>query len=167
MYLSILLLLSFYIYDPSYELAKQLQLIYDTPRKDYVIFIDYTKNIKEERLYVIDMKQKKVVLKSTVSHAYNSGKLYATKFSNKIGSKKSCVGAFQTMNSYYGKWGYSMKIKGLDKGINDNSYIRAIVFHSNIVQKTTWSEGCFATPETINRRLIDLIKDGCLLYVLD
>lgn len=165
MYLLFLLLLSFQQYDPVYELSKHLQLIYDPPRKDYVVYIDYRQSIDEDRLYLVDMNSKKVILKTKVSHAYNSGKKYPTKFSNKIGTKKSCVGAFLTLNSYYGKWGYSMKIKGLDYGINDNAYVRAIVFHSNIVQRTTWSEGCFATPDLINKRLIDLVKDGCLVYV--
>lgn len=167
MYLLLLLLFPFYDFLPSYDLAKSLQKIYDPPRKDYVIFIDYTKSINEERLYVIDMKTKETIIKSSVSHAHRSGKLYPILFSNKVGSKKSCVGAFLTLNSYYGKWGYSMRIKGLDPGINDNTQNRAIVFHPNVTDKTSWSAGCFTTPDSVNTKLINLVKNGCLVYVLN
>ena len=152
---------------PGYELVKSLQDIYSPPKKDYVIIIDYTKSIDEDRLYLFDMKKKEIILTSKVSHAYNSGKKYATKFSNSFGTKKSCIGAFITLDSYYGQWGYSMRIEGLDEGINNNAKKRGIVFHSNIVQKTSWSEGCFATPPEVNKKLINLVKGGNLIYVLD
>jgi hypothetical protein len=111
------------------------------------------------------MKKKEIVLTSKVSHAYNSGRKCPTKFSNVVGTKKSCTGAFLTLNSYYGQWGYAMRIEGLDNGINDNARKRSIVFHSNVVQKTSWSEGCFTTPTDINRKLINLVKEGNLIYV--
>lgn len=159
-------LLNFF-YDPTFELVKNIQLIYDPPRKEYVVFIDYSKPISEERLYVYDMRKEKVIMKSKVSHAFKSGKSYAKFFSNEVGTKKSCIGAFLTQESYYGQWGYSMRIQGLDVGINTNARKRAIVFHSNVVQKTSWSEGCFATPHDFNKKLIDLVKGGCLIYVSD
>ncbi len=150
---------------PTRDEAIKLLQRYNVPKEKYVIFIDYSKSIKENRLYLLRIQDGKILLESKVSHAFESGKEYATEFSNKIGSKKSCIGVFQTLNSYYGKWGYSMKIKGLDSGINDNAYSRLIVFHASIVDNESWSEGCFMTTKQINKLLIDSTKNGCLIYV--
>lgn len=161
------LILSFFFLrpDPDPVWAASLIETYSPPRKDYVILIDYSRKISEERLWVIRMSDGKVVIKCRVAHAFLSGRELPTSFSNKVGTKKSCVGAFITLNSYWGRWGYSMKVRGLEPGINDNAFVRSIVFHSDIVQKTTWSEGCFATPHETNKSIIDLTKGGCLVYV--
>ena len=150
---------------PSYDFTEKIQLIYNPPRKEYVILIDYSKPMTEDRLFVYDMKTKEMILKTTVSHAFNSGTKYATKFSNKIGSKKSSIGGFITLDSYYGKWGYSMKIKGVDGELNNNAEIRSIIFHSDVTNKTSYSEGCFETHTEINTKLINMVKGGCLIYV--
>lgn len=112
------------------------------------------------------MKKNNVVLSSNVSHAWNTGAIYARKFSNELGSNTSCKGNFLTKGTRQGKYGYSMIIKGLDKGINDKALSRAIIFHSTTKMKTIWSWGCFATPETINKRIIDLTKNGVLVCVM-
>jgi len=164
----ILLILSIFIIqqiEPTYNFAEKVQLIYNPPKKDYVVLIDYSKPMTEDRLYVYNMINKEMVLKSKVSHAFNSGKKYATEFSNEVGSKKSSIGGFITLNSYYGRWGYSMKIKGVDGILNNNAEFRSIVFHSNITEKTSYSEGCFETPYNINTKLINMVKGGCLIYV--
>jgi hypothetical protein len=57
-------------------------------------------------------------------------------------------------------------INGLDYGVNDNAKNRAIIFHSNKLMKTQWSNGCFATDEKINKQIIDLTHNGCLVIVL-
>lgn len=139
---------------------------YHPVRKDYVIIIDYRKSILSERLYVLDMTKGDIALSSTVSHAWNSGYLYARKFTNEEGTKTSCKGNFMTKGSKYGKFGYSMIVKGLDKGTNDNAEPRAIIFHADTKQKTKWSWGCFATPEKINKRIIDMTKNGVLVCVV-
>lgn len=149
-----------------FELANNSIKKYKPPRKDYVIVIDYSKSIFSERLYVLDMVTNKVVISSTVSHSFKSGVLYVNKYSNQKGSNMTCGGTFITQGIKYGRFGYSMVIKGLDKGINDNSKSRSIIFHSNKKMKTKWSNGCFATPENINKEIIDLTKNGCLVYVI-
>ena len=115
-----------------FDLANQKIQKYNPPRKDYVIIVDYRKNLLSKRLFVLDMKSNKVVVESRVTHAYNSGKLYATDFSNTPNSKKSCVGALLTQNPRMGRYGYSMVVKGLDQGINDNIKKRVIIFHPTI-----------------------------------
>jgi hypothetical protein len=146
-----------------FELANQKIQKYNPPRKDYVIIIDYRKNLLSKRLFVLDMKSNKVVVESRVTHAYNSGKLYATNFSNTPNSKKSCVGALLTQNPRMGRYGYSMVVKGLDQGINDNIKKRVIIFHPT---KAPWSEGCFAASRETIKKIIDLTHDGCLVYVI-
>jgi hypothetical protein len=149
-----------------YDVAQKNIIKYNPPRKDYVIIIDYTKSILTERLYVIDMKSGDVVIKSKVAHAFKSGVLYPKDFSNVPGTNKSSSGNFVTCGTAYGKFGYSMIIKGLDKGINDNVKKRAIIFHSDKKMSTPWSLGCFATPEDINKEIIDLTQNGCLVSVI-
>ena len=139
---------------------------YQPLRKDYVIIIDYRKNILSERLYVLDMKKEDIALSGTVSHAWKSGSLYARKFSNELGTNTSCKGNFITKGIKYGKFGYSMIVKGLDKGTNDKAESRAIIFHADTKQKTKWSWGCFSTPENINKRLIDMTRNGVLVCVI-
>jgi len=146
-----------------FDLANQKIQKYNPPRKDYVIIIDYRKNLLSNRLFVLDMKSNKVVVESRVTHALNSGKLYATDFSNTPNSKKSCVGALITQNPRIGRYGYSMVVKGLDEGINDNIKKRVIIFHPT---RCPWSEGCFATLKETNKKIIDLTHDGCLVYVI-
>ena len=157
---------SFMVDSKYFEIARLRSEKYDAPRKDYVIVIDYTKNIFVNRLYVIDMKTGKAVISCKVSHAYNSGKIYATEFSNKAGTNKSCKGNFVTLGTTMGKFGYSMQVKGLDGGINDNATSRAIIFHSTRKMRTLWSHGCFATSDEANREIIDLTKGGCLVCII-
>lgn len=150
-----------------YNVARKNIIKYNPPRKDYVIIIDYTKSILDERLYVIEMKSRNVVIKSKVSHAFKSGILYARDFSNVRGTNKSSKGNFLTNDIIYSKFGKSMIIIGLDKGINNNVKDREIIFHSDKKMSTPWSLGCFATPEDINKQIIDLTHNGCLVSVIN
>jgi hypothetical protein len=141
---------------------------YDPPRKNIAIVIDYTKSIFSDRLYVLDLAQNKIILSSRVSHAWNSGVLYARKFSNKKGSEMSSKGNYITGTKIISpKYGYAMLIKGQDPGINNNVLNREIIFHSDSKMKSKWSNGCFATPEGINKRIIDLTYNGALVCVID
>jgi hypothetical protein len=140
--------------------AKNKLTEYNSPKNQYVIIIDYTKSIFVERLFVVDINNNNIILSSKVSHAFNSGVIYPSKYT-------SSKGVFLTSTTYFSKkWGYAMNIKGLDKGINDNAYKRRIVFHSNKEMKTLWSYGCFATSENINKEIIDLTKGGTLVCVI-
>ena len=135
------------------------------PRRRYVTVIDYSLPILKDRLYVVDMQSKEIVLQSPVSHAMNSGLYYAKEFSNGVGTEKSCVGAFQTQESYSGRFGYAMRVQGMQRGVNDNARRRAIVFHTYKFWPV-YSEGCFVTPKDVNRKLIDMVKEGSLVYVI-
>ena len=150
-----------------FALAKNKVSYYHPKRRDYVIIIDYRKSIVENRLYLIDMKSGKNILESKVAHAFKSGSMYARKFSNQLGTNTSSKGVFITGGKTISpQFGYAMLIEGLDKGINNNARKREIIFHSDKKMLTKWSYGCFATSEEINKKLIDLTKNGCLVVVL-
>jgi len=152
--------------DDLFGIANQKLVEYKIKKSNYVILIDYTKPITSERLYVLNMKTNEVVIKSTVSHSFKSGVLYPSDYSNVSGSNKSSKGGFIAKGTYNGGFGYSMVIRGLDKGINDNVESRKVIFHSTKKMATPWSNGCFATPEDVNQKLIDLTKNGTFIYVI-
>ena len=158
------------------DLAKQKQVVYNTPNKHFVVIIDYTKSIDDVRLFVVDIERSTIMLRSTVSHARNSGLMFATSYSNERDTKKSSPGAYQTKGTYFGEYGYSMVLKGLES-FNNNAEKRYIVFHStgfnsngkivdvNRILHSKYSWGCFATSEDINKKIIDMVKNGSLVYV--
>ncbi len=147
------------IVDKAIAIQKQYQVGNDK----YVVMVDFSKSIFEKRLYLVNCKTSKIEMTSIVSHAWNSGALYATDFSNINKSNKSSLGAYLTENTYYGKFGYSLVLKGLDK-TNSNAKLRKIIFHSSKKMSSKWSHGCFALPDNSTRKIINLIKDGCLVY---
>ena len=110
-----------------FRLAALAAATFNVPDKRHVMVIDYDRSLYAERLFVVDMRKKKIVLRSPVNHALNSGRIFATEFSNISACRKSCVGAFRTAEVYQGKFGYSLRVDGLQKGVNDNA--RAILFH--------------------------------------
>lgn len=150
-----------------YKIANQKIQKYNPKRKDLVIIIDYTKNIFSQRLFLLDMQNKKIILSCKVSHAWNSGFLYPTSYSNFHGTNKSSKGTFITKGTKWGNFGYSMIIEGLDKGVNNYAKNRLIIFHSDKKMKTKWSKGCFATSEENNKKIIDMSKNGVLVCVID
>lgn len=83
--------------------------------KEILTLVDFSKPSTEERFYVFDMRHKKLLFSSLVSHGKNSGGNYATSFSNENGSLKSSLGFFLTENTYQGKNGYSLVLNGIGK----------------------------------------------------
>lgn len=143
-------------------------------KKEILTLIDFTKPSTEERLYVFDLKQKKLLFKTHVAHGRNSGANYATSFSNKNGSNKSSLGFYLTAETYQGKNGYSLKLDGLERGINDKARERAIVIHGATYANPSTSAsmgrlgrslGCPALPVKLNKPVIDTIKDGSVLFI--
>lgn len=142
--------------------------------KNLVILIDYRKPIFSKRLWLYDIKKKKILLHCHVSHALNSGLIYARKFSNIPETRLSSKGSFVTQESYTGKYGYSMRISGLEES-NNNVRKRTIVFHPLVKLKirnivlprwiSLYSFGCFALNSNILTELINQTQNGTLLYV--
>jgi len=133
--------------------------------KNIVTLVDFSRSIDEVRLYVVDVTNSKILLISTVAHGMGSG-MYSkpTLFSNAFGSNATSLGCYVTLQTYYGKWGYSLRLDGLENGKNNNALKRTIVVHSTKKMHQKFSWGCFSVPDKNNKRLIDLIKDGSLIY---
>ncbi|CCZ69156.1 MAG TPA: murein L,D-transpeptidase catalytic domain family protein [Candidatus Phocaeicola caecigallinarum] len=143
-------------------------------KREVLTLIDFSKPSTQERLYVFDMKQKKMLFSSVVAHGKNSGNIYATSFSNEDGSHKSSLGFYLTESTYQGRNGYSLLLEGLEKGINDRARQRAIVMHGaayanpSVIRnggRLGRSFGCPAVPQKLCRPIIDAIKGGSVMYI--
>ena len=135
---------------------------------------DFTKASTEKRLFVIDLEKGALIYKTLVAHGRNSGTNYATNFSNQPSSFKSSLGFYVTGDTYSGKHGYSLHLNGVEKGINDQAFNRAIVIHGapyvsdalgNQQGYIGRSLGCPALPEKIAGKVIDFIKEGTCLFI--
>ncbi len=161
----------------NYEAFEQAMIGYNTipaKNKNILTVIDFTLPSTEKRMYVLDMENKKLLFHTIVSHGRNSGEKYATKFSNKHGSFQSSLGFYLTDATYQGGNGYSLRLAGLERGINDQAMARAVVIHgadycSEKVIRTTGrlgrSYGCPALPRALNKPIINAIKNGSLLFI--
>ncbi|HEY9170572.1 MAG TPA: murein L,D-transpeptidase catalytic domain family protein [Lutibacter sp.] len=143
-------------------------------QKDILTLVDYSLSSNENRLWVIDLKNNIILFQSLVSHGRNSGNEYAANFSNKPESYKSSLGFYLTGETYYGKHGYSLRLDGLEKGVNSNARARAIVVHGadyvseNFVKQNGRlgrSLGCLALKQSLTKEVIDTIKDKSCLFV--
>ena len=98
--------------------------------KQLLTVIDYSKPSTAKRLWVFDLRSGRALFNTWVSHGKNSGSgTRADSFSNSPGSLKSSLGVFVTDTTYVGHNGYSLRLRGLEHGLNDNAYNRAIVIH--------------------------------------
>ena len=143
-------------------------------KREVLTLIDFSKPSTEKRLFVFDMKERKLLYTSLVSHGRNSGSNWATSFSNENGSYKSSLGFYLTETTYQGKNGYSLILEGLEKGINDHARQRAIVVHGAAYANPSVisgggrlgrSLGCPALPQKMARPIIDAIKGGSVMYI--
>jgi L,D-transpeptidase catalytic domain len=135
--------------------------------------IDYSKASTEPRLWVLDLESERVLFEELVAHGRGSGENYATRFSNAEGSHQTSLGLFRTADTYVGTNGYSLRLDGLEPGVNDRARERAIVMHGapyvsegNIrtLGRLGRSHGCPALRPGIARQVIDTIKDGSLVF---
>lgn len=142
--------------------------------KEYLTIVDFSLSSNENRMWVIDMTTKQIVMQSLVAHGKNSGELFATEFSNKSESYQSSLGFYTTGETYIGKHGLSLKLDGLEYGINDKARDRAVVIHGADYVSQDFvmangrlgrSLGCPAVPVEISKELIELIKDKSCLFI--
>jgi L,D-transpeptidase catalytic domain len=142
---------------------------------DHVIsIVDFTRPSSEKRLFVLDVKSYKILFNTYVAHGQGSGQAMATSFSNVPESLQSSLGFYKTSSTYFGKNGFSMKLQGLENGINDKAAERAIVMHGAPYVSEDYinsqgyigrSWGCPAVPEKLNKPIIEKIKNGSCLFI--
>lgn len=161
------------------KVLKLSLIAYEKARKNglgdqgILTIIDYSKPSNEKRLWVIDLKNEKVLFYTHVAHGKNSGELQSNSFSNEPNSLKSSIGVFVANETYTGGKGYSLRLKGMEPGINDNVYKRKVIFHgaayvSEAQAKTQGkigrSWGCMAVSSNVIHSLINTIKNNTLVF---
>ena len=135
---------------------------------------DFSQSSASERMYVIDVRNRRLLYRTFVAHGINSGEEFASSFSNKMESCKSSLGFYITTNTYTGMNGLSLRIQGVDKGFNDNAARRSIVIHGasyvsrRILHKygvmgTTF--GCPAIPDEMSSQIIPVVKNGSCFFI--
>lgn len=142
-------------------------------RGDLLTVIDYSLPSTEPRLWVLDLMKGKVLYRELVAHGKGSGDNYATRFSNQPNSLQSSLGLFRTGGTYDGGNGYSLKLEGLDQGVNDLAESRYVVMHGawyvseaqiRSQGRIGRSWGCPALSESMARPVIDTIKGGSFVF---
>ncbi len=135
--------------------------------------IDYSLPSTVARLWVLDLERRSLVYEELVAHGRGSGEDRATDFSNDEGSHKSSLGLFVTLDTYRGKHGRSLRLRGLEPGVNDRATERAIVIHgADYVSRAFAAEhgrlgrsfGCPALTQSAAPRVIDRIAGGSPVF---
>jgi L,D-transpeptidase catalytic domain len=136
-------------------------------------FIDYSRPSTEPRLWVFDLRGNQLLYEEVVAHGRGSGENIAKVFSNTSGSHASSLGLFLTRETYQGRNGYSLRMDGLEPGINDAAMQRAIVMHGAPYVdplaaakqgRLGRSFGCPAVRAAVARGMIDVLKDGQFVF---
>ena len=135
--------------------------------------IDYSRPSTEPRLWVFDLVNNRLLYREVVAHGRGSGENLATVFSNASGSHASSLGLFLTRDTYLGRNGYSLRMEGLEPGVNDAAMQRAIVMHgasyvdpesASSLGRLGRSWGCPAVREVVAHGMIDVLKDGQFVF---
>lgn len=136
--------------------------------------IDFNRPSTEKRLFILDLKNHRIIKNTLVAHGMCSGVNVAESFSNNRHSNKSSLGLYITNETYIGKHGYSLRLDGMSPGLNDNARKRAIVIHGADYVNESFirnngrigrSLGCPALANEESEEIINLIKGGSCLFI--
>lgn len=142
--------------------------------KDLLTLVDFSMSSNTKRLWVIDLATNTVVYNSLVAHGRNTGDEFATTFSNRSESNMSSLGFYATGEIYNGKHGMSLKLDGLQRGLNDLARSRAVVMHGADYVSESFirnnhrlgrSLGCPAIPNELTKDIINLIQGKSCLFI--
>jgi hypothetical protein len=143
------------------------------PRRDLLTVIDYSLPSTQPRLFIFDLTAHKLLFRELVAHGKGSGGNLANFFSNSPGSLATSLGLFVTADTYNGGNGYSLRLKGLEEGINDMAFDRMIVLHGasyvsqeavKVLGRLGRSWGCPAVRPEISQKIIDTIRGGSPVF---
>jgi len=142
--------------------------------RDSIGIADFTKPSSEPRFHVVDMRDGSVdsyrVCHGRGSDPAHSG--YLERFSNEFGSYATSNGTYVTGDYYQGKYGLSLRVKGLDYS-NNNAEPRAIVIHNAWYAEDDMiplhgqlgrSEGCFAMSRKSQYEVMRRLAGGRMIY---
>jgi len=142
--------------------------------ENIITIVDFSQPSNKKRLYVVDLQNKQILFNTLVAHGRNSGTLWAKSFSNDASSLKSSPGFYVTEDTYFGHNGYSLRLDGQEKNINDNAVNRAVVMHGapyvdqsaiNSLGFLGRSWGCPAVPMSQHKAIINTIKGGTCFFI--
>ena len=142
--------------------------------RDSIGIVDFSRPSSEPRFHVVDLASGNVE-SHRVCHGRGSDPAqtgYLERFSNDFGSYASSNGTYVTGDYYDGKYGLSMKVRGLDWS-NSNAEARAIVIHNAwyaepdmipLHGKLGRSEGCFAMSRQSQYDVMRKLAGGRMIY---
>lgn len=153
--------------------AHRVALVEGQTESALLAIIDYSLPSTERRLWVVNIGTREVLEAEFVAHGARSGGLFATQFSNRNGTHQSSLGTFITGTTYHGVRGLSLRLRGVERGINDRAEARGLVIHgtpnvsaARARQGTMGrTEGCPAVAAESARRLIRRIENGVVVFV--
>jgi hypothetical protein len=143
-------------------------------QNNLLTIIDFSLSSSKNRLWIIDMDTREIILNTLVAHGQNTGLEFAEHFSNKNESHQSSLGFYVTGETYIGSHGLSLKLDGMEAGINDNARKRAIVIHGADYVSQSFiannnrlgrSFGCPAIPVKQTKEIIQTIKNKSCLFI--
>ena len=142
--------------------------------RDTIGIADFSRPSSEPRFHVVDLASGQVeshrVAHGRGSDPAHSG--YLERFSNDFGSYATSNGPYTTGDYYDGKYGLSMKVRGLDWS-NNNAEPRAIVIHNAWYAEDDMipmhgmlgrSEGCFAMSRKSQYEVMRRLAGGRMIY---
>jgi len=142
-------------------------------RQDVITVIDYSLPSTQPRLFVFDLAARKLLFRELVAHGKNSGDNRTNFFSNSPGSLATSLGLFVTEDTYVGGNGYSLRLRGLEEGVNDMARDRAIVMHgASYVSRAAIaalgrlgrSWGCPAVRKEVAKKIINTVRGGSAVF---
>ena len=135
--------------------------------------IDYSRSSLSPRLWVFDLAAQLLLYEDVVAHGQGSGGDVPERFSNDEGTHASSLGLFLTADTYVGHNGYSLRMRGLEPGVNDAAMERAIVMHGAAYVdpqagrrqgRLGRSWGCPALRSAVAKPIIDVLKNGQFVF---
>jgi hypothetical protein len=142
--------------------------------RDTIGIVDFSKPSSEPRFHVVDLRDGSVeshrVCHGRGSDPAHSG--YLERFSNNFGSYATSNGTYVTGDYYQGKYGTSLRVRGLDYS-NSNAEPRAIVIHNAWYAEDDMiplhgqlgrSEGCFAMSRKSQYEVMSRLAGGRMIY---
>jgi len=142
--------------------------------RDVIGIADFSRPSSEHRFYLVDLQngtvQNHLVCHGRGSDPAHSG--YLERFSNDFGSYATSNGTYVTGDYYQGKYGLSLRVRGLDWS-NNNAEARAIVIHNAWYAEPEMlaqhgqlgrSEGCFAMPKASQYEVMKRLAGGRMIY---
>ncbi|WP_368501059.1 murein L,D-transpeptidase catalytic domain family protein [Fusobacterium sp.] len=160
-----------------YEIFEKAYLGYlqiSEKTSELLAIIDYSKPSSDERFFLLDLANNKVLYNTRIAHSKNSGFDIPIKFSNDPNSFENSLGFYLTLEEYNGAYGTSLRLKGLEENINSNAEERAIVIHGGNIADDSYFEkygflgrslGCPVLPTNIIANVVSLIKNGTVVFI--